>query len=807
MHAAARLSVAAALALALLPAALLAQTGAIAGRIIDRGADARPGGGIMVVVVGTRLGALTDSLGRFRIGYVPAGLYELEARPTGTEPSRAPIIVRPGETARVDLPLAAGPVEVASVTVIGRRSDALARLPGSAAVVTAQSLVARNPVSANEALRGVPGLHVQEEEGAGLRANIGIRGLDPDRSRAVLVLEDGVPVALAPYGEPEMYYSPPIDRMQRIEVIKGSGSILFGPQTVGGVINYVTAPPPLVPAGRLQLQGGTGGARLLKTGYGGTWGNARGAVLGFMKTADDWNGLSFDVRDATVKAGLATSAGDFGLKLSAYDEQSNATYVGLTDSMFRADPHRHPRPDDRLDVRRYALTSTHEIGVGGAMLRTSAYGYHTTRDWTRRDYTYSESSNGHLFRNTTGSRDRSFEVAGVEPRLSASWSLGGVRSDIDLGLRAHYERARDRHVDGAIGSDVRNVRDDEIRTGRAAAAFLQNRFFLAPTVHVTPGVRLERFEFDRHILRTRIRRHDGATATRNAEDVDLRTADAIVEVIPGIGGAWTPNELVTVFAGAHRGFAPPRAKDALIYPDPTLGPGAQVPDPVSLQLDAERSWNYEVGTRVAPARWMTLEATAFYLDFSNQIIEPSLSAGSVTVAALANQGATRHRGAELGFDLDLGKLLYRPYSLTLGAGYTYSDAAFSRPRLMLAPSGDTADVAGNRLPYAPRSTASAALTFAHPRGILVRLDGVHVGDHFADNFETVAGTANGRIGRIPAYRVYDLGSQLAVPGLRSLRLTGSVKNLTNRNYIASRRPEGIKPGLPRLATLGVVWEF
>ena len=49
------------------------------------------------------------------------------------------------------------------------------------------------------------------------------------------------PVALAPYGEPEMYYSPPIDRMSRIEIIKGSGSILFGPQTIGGVVRWVVA--------------------------------------------------------------------------------------------------------------------------------------------------------------------------------------------------------------------------------------------------------------------------------------------------------------------------------------------------------------------------------------------------------------------------------------------------------------------------------------------------------------------------------------------------------------------------------------
>src|SRR5690606_29997898 len=128
--------------------------------------------------------------------------------------------------------------------VIGRHPRDLASMPGSAHVVDQRALSERAPFSGNEALRTVPGVHVRDEEGMGLRANIGFRGLNPDRSRNVLVLEDGVPVALAPYGEPELYYTPAIERMQRVEVVKGSGSILWGPQTIGGTLNYITKDPP-----------------------------------------------------------------------------------------------------------------------------------------------------------------------------------------------------------------------------------------------------------------------------------------------------------------------------------------------------------------------------------------------------------------------------------------------------------------------------------------------------------------------------------------------------------------------------------
>lgn len=95
--------------------------------------------------------------------------------------------------------------DMPQIEVIGQPAR-LVRIPGSATVIRAEALVRTQPVSGNEVLRKVAGIHAVEEEGIGMRANIGIRGLDPNRSRTILVMEDGVPVSLAPYGEPELYY-------------------------------------------------------------------------------------------------------------------------------------------------------------------------------------------------------------------------------------------------------------------------------------------------------------------------------------------------------------------------------------------------------------------------------------------------------------------------------------------------------------------------------------------------------------------------------------------------------------------------
>ncbi|MCR4339668.1 MAG: TonB-dependent receptor, partial [Gemmatimonadaceae bacterium] len=750
-------------------AAAQAQTGVVRGRVVLAGTGTPVSGGI-VSVVGTARAAPTKEDGSFQfIGLTP-GNYEIEGKRIGTTVARVPVTVREDETAVVTLRVTEAPVEIVGVEVVGSRSDALSRLPGSAAVIPAHELQAMQPLSANEALRTLPGVHVQDEEGVGLRANVGIRGLDPDRSRTLLVLEDGVPVALAPYGEPEMYYSPPIDRMNRVELVKGSGSILFGPQTIGGVLNYVTADAPSVATGSVTLRAGEGRSRLIQANYGGSWSGVRGNIGAFDKRASDLAGLWFNVSDITAKLGARTAVGELGVKATYYDEQSNSTYAGLTQAVFDASPYTHPAPNDLLHIRRYAVTASHETGfLGNSSVRTSAYAYQTTRDWRRQDYGYTPDGTQHVFRNSTGNRNRSFDVAGIEPRFRTVWARGGRPIELDFGTRLHYERARDQHVNGATSTaSTGEVRDDEIRVGKAVSAFVQSRFFITPALHVTPGLRLERFTYDRNILRARVRRTTGSGTTRDVEDVNIQGGDAVAEIIPGIGSAWTPSPLFTLFTGVHRGFAPPRVKDGLVYPDPTLDADDQIPQLQTLSLDAERSLNYELGTRLTPRPYLSLEATAFYLDFTNQIIEPSLSAGSAADVALANQGATRHRGVEAALSLDVAKAMGQPFGLIARVAATRTAAEFSRDRFLRSASGDTVNVRGNRLPYAPEITASASLTFDHPSGLLFRLDGLHVSEQFADNFETREGSANGRTGLIPAYRVFDLAARYRLPVLSDL---------------------------------------
>ncbi|MFU8807024.1 MAG: TonB-dependent receptor family protein, partial [Bradymonadaceae bacterium] len=280
------------------------------------------------------------------------------------------------------------PVRLPQIDVIGRAREELRAVPGSATVVTEEDIGETAPLSANEVLRTVPGVHVVEEDGIGLRPNIGIRGLNPDRSRNVLVLEDGVPIALAPYGEPELYYAPSIERMRRIEVVKGSGSVLFGPQTIGGVINYITADPPEDFTVTAEARGGNFGYYLGQASVGDTMGAVGYRFDVIHQRFEGHRALNLQLTDVSTKLRFELGElSDLGVKLHFYDEFSTATYLGLTTPQFQNDSSGNDAIRDELPVRRYAGSATYNVVLSdNALLETTIYAHNITRNWNRQDF-------------------------------------------------------------------------------------------------------------------------------------------------------------------------------------------------------------------------------------------------------------------------------------------------------------------------------------------------------------------------------------------------------------------------------------
>ena len=233
----------------------------IEGRVLDPSGAVVVGAKVLLWQPATAVQhtSFTDASGAFRIAGLVPGSYRAAVRAEGFLPLLVQVQLQPGSTLTVEWKLQVQPV-LEQVVVEAPRLvspvDPLGPVPGSYDVLEGAVLELSRSFDTTEALRKVPGLNVRDEEGFGLRPNIGIRGLNPTRSTKVLLLEDGIPLAFAPYGDNASYYHPPLDRFDSVEVLKGSGQILYGPATVGGVINYLTPPIPERRSGSLTLLGG-----------------------------------------------------------------------------------------------------------------------------------------------------------------------------------------------------------------------------------------------------------------------------------------------------------------------------------------------------------------------------------------------------------------------------------------------------------------------------------------------------------------------------------------------------------------------
>ncbi|MBL8739599.1 MAG: TonB-dependent receptor [Myxococcales bacterium] len=684
------------------------------------------------------------------------------------------------------------PEEPIEVSVIGLSDDALQKVPGSRTLMTAKEVERTAPVTTAELVRRIPSLTVTNEDAHGLRLNIGLRGLDPTRSRSILILEDGVPVAINPYAEPDLYYSTPVDRIRAIELVKGSGAVLFGPQTIGGVINFLTWAPPDKREAASAVEYGSYGFFHGMARYGDAYESSRFMLMADFRRADGPREIGFHSLDLMGKAAFPTGRhGELLVKIGAYDELSQSTYVGLTRDMFEADPE-HPTlaPDDEFHVRRLDVSLTHRQRFGeNTELRTLAFGYITNRTWRRQrydrapiegiDYQRIEGDpdsllGGIYFRDESMIRDRHYQVAGFEPVVETRVDAGGVRQTITAGIRGLMEFGqREQRGTDFVTSDAGMAEVYETQRTLALAAYAQDRIAFRDWLLVTPGVRFEYANMQRSTLREL----DASGAPR---DVDLEGTADTTAVIPGVGMVvGTPD--FNGFGGLHVGYAPPRVSSAIS------------PEGRDQELAAERSTNYEAGLRGRPAKGISLEGTAFLMVFQNQIVPGTLSSGEQS--ELVNGGSTLHRGGEGSATFEFGKLGAWGFDLDLGLRYTYALATF-RDGLF----------EGNKLPYAPEHHGSASLAFDHPIGIGAQASWAFTGPQVTDEVNTEVGDASGRVGEIPFVSALDLGAKYTYAPW-GLTATLNVKNAIGDVHIETRRPDGIHTGGFRQIIGGLRWQL
>ncbi len=777
-------------------AAAQSNTTSISGRVLDQNSAAISGATVTLRPNNslTELTVITNDSGRFRFdGLLPAQ-YRLVTKRVGFSISDTVITATGTGNTAVEVQLQPAPIAESVVITSSHlltTPESMERISGSFGIVDAQVLERSRALTSTEVLRKVAGLNVRDEEGLGLRPNIGIRGMNPTRSTKLLLLEDGIPLTYAPYGDNASYYHPPIDRFESIEVLKGSRQILYGPQTVGGVINYLTPTPPQKREGSINITSGNHHYFNGHLSYGDTLGNT-GLLFGFTRKQgkgsreNTRSGLNdFNFKSVTT----LTPQQAVTFKFNYYGEDSNVGYSGLREDEFRANPRQNPFRSDFFYGHRLGASLTYAyVFSPDVVITTNLYGSYFRRHWWRQSSNSNERPNdaadplcGSMINlNTTcgnQGRLRRYLFAGLEPRLRVTKRTFGVRSETDLGFRVHVEDQERVQKNG----DRPNSRDGVVvenneRRNQAYSGFVQHRLIFG-NVTVTPGLRIEHVKYQR---------------TNRLLTVNGKTK--LTQPVPGLGVSYSPGDKLTFFAGVHRGFAPPRTEDVI---NNTTGG--------SIDLEPELSWNYEVGVRARPHPAVRVESTFFRMDYANQIVPASLAGG--VGSSFTNGGETLHQGVEISVAFDTATILRRRYNLYLRSAYTRLTVAdFRGIRFSSVPGFTSVSVSGNRLPYAPEHLLNASVGYAHSSGIDTFLEAVYVASQFSEDLNRINPiTTNGQTGLIPSYTIWNATVNYKVERLHTT-LFVTAKNLFDRVYVADRA-RGLLPGPPRGIQGGFKFEF
>lgn len=778
---------------------------------------------ITVFVEGTGLGTVTDREGNFEIRDIPPGSHWLVLTGVGYSTRYERIEFSGKEVQQVavaleklDLFMPEVLIQAQSLTGGGA---GLRQIPGAAHYISPKELARFQYSDVHRILQRVPGVNIQEEDGFGLRPNIGLRGSGVERSSKITLMEDGILMAPAPYSAPAAYYFPTIGRMQGVEVMKGGSQLRFGPYTTGGALNLISTAIPAERMARVRLQAGEFGMRQLHAAAGQQFGRIGIMAETFQLASDGFKTLPGDVNtpigreDYLIKARWVSAPSrswfqSVQVKMGQSSERSMETYLGLSQEDFDADPYQRYAASEVDEIVtdhqqysvQYNLSDNRHWNIQATAYRNDFY-----RNWYKSDYMVDASggttsndailddpdANERLFdimkgADTQGSErvavkanQRDYYAQGAQAVIGYRFARGNWKHRIDASYRYH-EDAMDRFqwVDlysmqnGRMG--LREVgtpgtESNRIESARAHAAYVQYRLE-SDRWTIIPGMRFEDI---------RIAREDYGKNDPEREGTSLSERENHVQVwIPGIGVHFALNDDTDLFGGVHRGFAPPGST-----------PGTE----------PEFSINYEAGLR-QDFQGGQLQVTGYYNDYTNLLGVDLLAGGGAGTQDLFNGGEATIYGLELMVNYDLAGLVSTGDWRVPGfIAYTYSHGRFDHSFESQFDPWGTVET-GDELPYLAPHQLAWGLGLEYGKWAL------NLNGKWNDRMRTVAGQGDVPANvLIPGYHVMDISLQWQ--WTPNFGLSARVQNLTNEAYLVARRPAGLRPGMPRMAIFGVQWQL
>ncbi len=754
--------------------------------------------GANVILKGTVRGVQTNNNGKFIISALKPGKYIVSSSYIGFETIEKQIEILDNETVEVNFTVKENSQNLNSIKVIANKGvgglEHLAEVESFTINAGKKNeLIKLDKIDANLAMNNsrqifgrVPGISIWESDGSGIQTSIGSRGLSPNRSWEFNTRMNGYDITPDPMGYPEAYYTPPMEVVEKIEIVRGASSLQYGPQ-FGGLLNYVLRKPDISTKFTFESQNTVGSNQLFSSfNYiGGTKGKLNYTAYYQKRKGNGWRQNSqFDTDHAHIEMGYAINN-----KLKVSSEITYMEYVsqqagGLTDEQFKSNPQLSTRSRNWFSAPWFipSLTADYIINlktklnlkVFGTIGERSSIGFvkaiNVADDFKERQI------------------DRDFyKNIGSELRLVSEYKMGKMSNTLAAGVRyfngntnrkqlGNGNTANDYSVDLQPNTEFK--RDMKYQNTNYSI-FAENIFNITKKLLFTAGIRYE------HIASEASGRLNVINGANNNLEKLSRNRNF---VIAGIGAEYRTSTTTEFYSNISQAYRP------VLYSD--LTPPANT-DVIDQNLADAKGFNFDFGYRGKVSKFLNFDIDYFLINYNNRIgTITQENENKIKYQYRTNIGNSVSKGFEGYIEIDpfAAMNFTKIGNLSVFASIANIDAQYSNFKTTSLVDGKIIEgnLSNKKIENAPSKINRYGITYSK-KGFSITWQMSDIGKAFADASNSITPNATSTTGLIPAYKVQDISATFKF--LKQFNIKAAVNNVTNTSYFTRRSGGYPGPGI------------
>lgn len=694
---------------------------------------------------------------------------------------------------------------LSDITVVGRNTRAdihfLPEIVGTQINAGKKnSLIVMDNVQGNtvtntmrQVMAKVPGIQIWESDPSGIQIGIGARGLSPNRSWEFNVRQNGYDISSDPFGYPEAYYTPQLNSVQRMQVVRGAGSLQYGPQ-FGGMVNFILKDgSDLNKPFQFETQQTAGSFGLFNT-YNAIGGKTEKAHYYTFWDKRIGNGSrpnsSFD-----VNTGFGSYTWKPNKKLKIGAEYTHFSYTaqqpgGLTDAQFKADHLQSVRSRNWFNVRwdMLAITANYEISEK-SRVNVKLFGMSGDRNsigfMQTPNIADTINSATLQFNNRRVDIDR-YRNAGAEARYLNEYNIGNLKNTVAAGVRYFYGNTLRLQNGAGDRGDSYNLNTlspfaaDLNFTTTNAAFFAENIIHIGKRIILIPGIR---YEMIRNAADGRIGFNSNGSENKISNENRQRNF-----ALFGIGAEYHIAN-TEIYANWSQAYRP------VLFSDLTANP---ITDIIDQDLKDANGYNVDLGWRGTVKEFLFFDVSAYYLQYNNRIgvIAQQRTDGTI-YNFRTNVGNSVSKGAELLVEFSPVKAFFKQSkfgNITLFSSLAFIDARYGNVTVITrnGASLTESNLKNKRVENAPQRIIRSGVTYAFKK-ITATIQYNFTSDAFSDANNTVTQVVTGVNGIIPSYQIVDITATYKIN--QRFFVKGGVNNVFNEKYFTRRSGGYPGPGI------------